>query len=93
MKQMLPLIIKSIIYDGNVEKMHCIACMNWMLCFNVFCLLQTYHWQSRNVKTSGVDDMVLLQKISESAIVDNLKKRFMEDCIYVSLYYATVALC
>ncbi|XP_067665712.1 unconventional myosin-Ie-like isoform X1 [Haliotis asinina] len=42
----------------------------------------TYHWQSRNVKTSGVDDMVLLQKISESAIVDNLKKRFMEDCIY-----------
>ena len=28
--------------------------------------------------------MVLIQKISESAIVDNLKKRFMEDCIYVS---------
>jgi myosin-1 len=26
--------------------------------------------------------MVLLQKISESAIVDNLKKRFMDDCIY-----------
>ncbi|XP_050400125.1 unconventional myosin-Ie isoform X2 [Patella vulgata] len=41
-----------------------------------------YHWQSHNVKTSGVDDMVLLQKISESAIVENLKKRFMEDCIY-----------
>ncbi|KAK7115759.1 unconventional myosin-Ie-like isoform X2 [Littorina saxatilis] len=41
-----------------------------------------YHWQSRNVKTSGVDDMVLLQKISESGIVENLKKRFMEDCIY-----------
>ena len=28
--------------------------------------------------------MVLIQKISESAIVDNLKKRFMEDYIYVS---------
>lgn len=41
-----------------------------------------YHWQSHNVKTSGVDDMVLLQKISESAIVENLKKRLMEDCIY-----------
>jgi len=27
--------------------------------------------------------MVLLQKIVESAIVDNLKKRFMDDCIYV----------
>ncbi|OWF39023.1 Unconventional myosin-Ie [Mizuhopecten yessoensis] len=41
-----------------------------------------YHWQSHNVKTSGVDDMVLLQKISEAAILDNLKKRFMDDCIY-----------
>lgn len=28
--------------------------------------------------------MVLLQKITEAAIVDNLKKRFMDDCIYVS---------
>lgn len=27
---------------------------------------------------------MLIQKISESAIVDNLRKRFMEDCIYVS---------
>ena len=45
---------------------------------------QPYHWQSHNVKTSGVDDMVLLQKISEGSIVDNLKKRFMEDTIFVS---------
>lgn len=43
-----------------------------------------YHWQSHNVKTSGVDDMVLLQKISEGSIVENLKKRFMEDTIFVS---------
>ena len=28
--------------------------------------------------------MVLLQKISEGAIVENLKKRFMDDVIYVS---------
>ncbi|XP_059157051.1 unconventional myosin-Ie-like isoform X2 [Physella acuta] len=41
-----------------------------------------YHWQSHNVKTSGVDDMVLLQKISEAGIMDNLKKRFMDDVIY-----------
>ncbi|KAL5004495.1 hypothetical protein ScPMuIL_017951 [Solemya velum] len=41
-----------------------------------------YHWQSHNVKTSGVDDMVLLQKIAEASIVENLKKRFMDDCIY-----------
>lgn len=41
-----------------------------------------YHWQSHNVKTAGVDDMVLLSKIAESAIVDNLKKRLLEDIIY-----------
>ena len=35
-------------------------------CFrSVYCLFQQYHWQSHNVKTSGVDDIVLLQKISE----------------------------
>ena len=36
------------------------------------------------MKQSGVDDMVLLPKIQESAIVDNLKKRLMDDVIYVS---------
>uniref|UniRef100_A0AAY4EHV4 Myosin IF n=1 Tax=Denticeps clupeoides TaxID=299321 RepID=A0AAY4EHV4_9TELE len=41
-----------------------------------------YHWQSQNVKQSGVDDMVLLSKITEDAIVDNLKKRFMDDYIF-----------
>lgn len=43
-----------------------------------------YHWQSHNVKHSGVDDMVLLSKINEDAIVDNLKKRYMDDYIFVS---------
>ena len=43
-----------------------------------------HHWQSHNVKQSGVDDMVLLTKISESAIVENLKKRYMDDQIFVS---------
>ncbi|XP_067932052.1 unconventional myosin-Ie-like isoform X2 [Watersipora subatra] len=41
-----------------------------------------YHWQSHNVKQSGVEDMTLLQKISEDAIVENLRKRFMDDWIY-----------
>ncbi|CAL8101968.1 unnamed protein product [Orchesella dallaii] len=42
-----------------------------------------YHWQSAvNTKVSGVDDMVLLSKISEDSIVDNLKKRFMDDWIF-----------
>ncbi|XP_064421936.1 unconventional myosin-Ie isoform X2 [Latimeria chalumnae] len=41
-----------------------------------------YHWQSHNVKHSGVDDMVLLSKITEEAIVENLKKRYMDDYIF-----------
>ncbi|XP_064192447.1 unconventional myosin-Ie [Anguilla rostrata] len=41
-----------------------------------------YHWQSHNVKQSGVDDMVLLTKITEDAIVENLKKRYMDDYIF-----------
>uniref|UniRef100_A0A8C7KY44 Osteoclast-stimulating factor 1 n=1 Tax=Oncorhynchus kisutch TaxID=8019 RepID=A0A8C7KY44_ONCKI len=47
-----------------------------------------YHWQSQNVKQSGVDDMVLLSKISEDAIVENLKKRYMDDYIFVSCFIA-----
>ena len=46
-----------------------------------------YHWQSQNVKQSGVDDMVLLSKINEDAIVENLKKRYMDDYIFVSYLY------
>ncbi|XP_041967464.1 unconventional myosin-If [Alosa sapidissima] len=41
-----------------------------------------YHWQSQNVKQSGVDDMVLLSKITEDAIVENLKKRYLDDYIF-----------
>ncbi|XP_043909677.1 unconventional myosin-If [Protopterus annectens] len=43
---------------------------------------ERYHWQSQNVKQSGVDDMVLLSKISEESIVENLKKRYMDDYIF-----------
>ncbi|KXJ27206.1 Unconventional myosin-Ie [Exaiptasia diaphana] len=42
-----------------------------------------YHWQSKgNVKSSGVEDMVLLPKIQEASIVENLKKRYMDDLIF-----------
>lgn len=41
-----------------------------------------YHWQSQQYRTSGVDDMVLLTKISEDAIVENLRKRYMDDQIF-----------
>ncbi|XP_045061642.1 unconventional myosin-Ie-like [Coregonus clupeaformis] len=43
---------------------------------------ERYHWQTQNVKISGVDDMVLLSKINEDAITDNLKKRYMDDYIF-----------
>ncbi|KAK7158029.1 hypothetical protein R3I93_009279 [Phoxinus phoxinus] len=43
---------------------------------------EKYHWQTQNVKVSGVDDMVLLSKISEEAITENLKKRYMDDYIF-----------
>ena len=46
-----------------------------------------YHWQSRSKKSSGVEDMVLLVKIQESSIVENLRKRYMDDYIFVSLLY------
>ncbi|KAH7967266.1 hypothetical protein HPB49_023790 [Dermacentor silvarum] len=44
--------------------------------------LNVYHWQSQQYRTSGVDDMVLLTKISEEAIVENLRKRYMDDQIF-----------
>ncbi|XP_012265926.2 unconventional myosin-Ie-like [Athalia rosae] len=44
-----------------------------------------YHWQSQNVKVSGVDDMVLLPKVNEESISDNLKKRYMDDYIFTCI--------
>ncbi|CAF0864311.1 unnamed protein product [Brachionus calyciflorus] len=41
-----------------------------------------YHWASNNVKQTGYDDMVLLPKITDQAIFDNLKKRLMDNYIY-----------
>ena len=44
-----------------------------------------YHWQSQDVKLSGVDDMVLLPKITEEAILENLRKRYMDDYIFTCI--------
>ncbi|XP_077576442.1 myosin IEb isoform X2 [Stigmatopora nigra] len=43
---------------------------------------ERYHWLAQDAKVSGVDDMVLLSKINEDAITDNLKKRYMDDYIF-----------
>ncbi|GAB1300900.1 Myosin-1F-like protein [Apodemus speciosus] len=48
---------------------------------------ERFHWQSHNVKQSGVDDMVLLPQITEDAIVSNLRKRFMDDYIFQMPYF------
>lgn len=34
--------------------------------------------------TSGCDDMVMLSKVSNDSILDNLKKRFSDEIIYVT---------
>ncbi|CAI5438217.1 unnamed protein product [Caenorhabditis angaria] len=42
-----------------------------------------FHWQSKvNVQHAGVDDMVLLTKLSEQSIVENLKKRLQANSIF-----------
>ena len=38
--------------------------------------------QYKRAKTQGVEDMVLLPKITEADIVENLKKRYMDDQIF-----------
>ncbi|CAI2320056.1 unnamed protein product [Caenorhabditis sp. 36 PRJEB53466] len=42
-----------------------------------------FHWQSKvNVQHAGVDDMVLLSKLTEQSIVENLKKRLQANSIF-----------
>ena len=73
--------VDTVCYSRTTSRVTMVQGLN-NVCWH--CLLQPHHWQSHNVRQSGVEDMVLLQKITEAAIVDNLKKRFMEDQIYVS---------
>lgn len=42
-------------------------------------------------KEVGVSDLTLLSKVSEDAINDNLKKRFENGLIYVSIEFIAVA--
>uniref|UniRef100_A0A915JUR4 Uncharacterized protein n=1 Tax=Romanomermis culicivorax TaxID=13658 RepID=A0A915JUR4_ROMCU len=42
----------------------------------------TYHWQAVKVQNVGVDDLVLLTKINETAIIDMLRKRYMNNMIF-----------
>lgn len=58
--------------------------VNCNLLIIIHSMFQVYHWQSQNFKVSGVDDMVLLPKVTEDAIIDNLRKRYMDDYIFVS---------
>uniref|UniRef100_A0A7M4FW44 Unconventional myosin-Ie-like n=1 Tax=Crocodylus porosus TaxID=8502 RepID=A0A7M4FW44_CROPO len=41
-----------------------------------------YHWQAQGVRQSGVDDLVLLRRVSEDAIVENLRRRFLDGYIF-----------
>ena len=41
-----------------------------------------YTFQTSDHKRSGQDDMTLLSKIDDASIVENLRKRFMDDWIF-----------
>nr|ACO11159.1 Myosin-Ie [Caligus rogercresseyi] len=41
-----------------------------------------YNWQMPSHKRSGLDDMTLLSSVTESAIMENMKKRYMDDWIF-----------
>jgi myosin heavy subunit len=41
----------------------------------------------KQLEVRGVDDLVMLPKISEADILDNLKKRYLADVIYVSIFF------
>ena len=45
-------------------------------------IMTRHHWQTDNVKKSGLDDMVLLTKMTDAAICENLKKRYLDDQIF-----------
>eukprot|EP00041_Stephanoeca_diplocostata_P026295 m.705816 g.705816 ORF g.705816 m.705816 type:complete len:1074 (+) comp22930_c0_seq1:209-3430(+) len=45
--------------------------------------MASHHWQSKGAqKASGVEDMVLISKITEDSINENIRKRYMDDFIY-----------
>ncbi|KAJ3223556.1 Unconventional myosin-Ie [Clydaea vesicula] len=52
----------------------------------------SFAWQSKvGPQTSGVEDMVLLSKVTDDQITENLKKRFMADLIYTYIGPTLVA--
>jgi len=52
-----------------------------------------FHWTSKTSSSSsaGVEDMVLLSKVTEEQIVDNLRKRYQNDLIYTYIGPTLVA--
>eukprot|EP01100_Stratorugosa_tubuloviscum_P010245 TRINITY_DN4375_c0_g1_i1.p1 TRINITY_DN4375_c0_g1~~TRINITY_DN4375_c0_g1_i1.p1 ORF type:complete len:1161 (+),score=613.34 TRINITY_DN4375_c0_g1_i1:148-3630(+) len=45
----------------------------------------------KGAKDTGVDDLVMLQKVNEDAIVENLKKRFNSDIIYTYIGFVLIS--
>ncbi|KAI8809341.1 myosin IF [Cladochytrium replicatum] len=50
-----------------------------------------FQWTAKNTAQNGVEDMVLLTKVTEDQITDNLKKRLMSDLIYTYIGPTLVA--
>ena len=52
-------------------------------CANVGC--QNNKKTGKNFQKLGVEDLVLLPKVNEDAVLENLKKRYMNDIIYTNI--------
>lgn len=50
-----------------------------------------FHWQSKNIANVGVEDLVLLSKVQENAISENLQKRYQANLIYTFIGPSLVA--
>ncbi len=48
-------------------------------------LLKLYDWCSVRSLSEGLDDMVKLEDISEATILNNLRRRFLDNNIYTSI--------
>lgn len=50
-----------------------------------------FQWSSKSQATNGIEDMVLLSKVTEDQITDNLKKRIQADLMFTYIGPSLVA--
>lgn len=50
-----------------------------------FVVKSTQKKTGKNFQKQGVDDLVMLPKVNEESVVENIKKRYMNDIIYTNI--------